>query len=352
MSSTTSAIPSEILSANQKSIEARNVIIELWTHRHEPLYVSRIVDTLSHFIDEKKVFNDIEFYLPQFAHMVIHLDETWNNKILERLAVLLAQASIHTALQLSFILIAAMEDVQPEFSNGVANPQRNPLLFFRCARLLQTIERAVVFGKLEVTDASATDSSVGHIDILHPNSKKQVDKIVDVMDAPTSTTGVLLYKRIERKGFLYSKGWKPRHVVIENRVLYIYHDEHAPMPLRAFPLQGCMIITPDDAKYPYYFELINASTKTKYLLRAQDGASFTHWTTAIKNETDEPPQDVTEVKEETTADGTGDESRGQSLKQTLHAHAADMDKRVETMTVLQKKRFETHHHAINLIKFP
>jgi hypothetical protein len=29
------------------------------------------------FVDEKKVLSEIEFYLPQLAHMIIHLDIDW-----------------------------------------------------------------------------------------------------------------------------------------------------------------------------------------------------------------------------------------------------------------------------------
>jgi phosphatidylinositol 4-kinase B len=260
----------------------------------------------SKFIDEKRVFDDVEFYLPQLAHMVIHLDVDWNNKALERFAILISEASLHTALQLSFILTAAMEDFQPENKHGERNPNGNPTLFFRCARLLQNVERAVVFGAPELTADEeeelgrkhATSKQIEDEDfsarfnhITHDNVIKLVNRIVDSGGSTTDrdqqkTLAMkpenLLYKRIERKGIFYRKPWKSRYVTIEQRVLIIYHDETAPLPLRALPLQGCVLITREDAKYPYYLEIFNPSTQTKFLLRASSQASYDKWLALIR----------------------------------------------------------------------
>ena len=70
----------------------------------------------SKFVDEKRVFNEVEFYLPQLAHMLILLDVDWTSQALERFAIVVCQSSIHAALQLCFLLTAQMEDFQPEVS--------------------------------------------------------------------------------------------------------------------------------------------------------------------------------------------------------------------------------------------
>lgn len=70
-----------------------------------------------YFIDEPRVLKDVEFYLPQFAHAIIlsskRVEET-NREHLDRFIILLCQSSIHIALQLTFMLTAALEDYQPK----------------------------------------------------------------------------------------------------------------------------------------------------------------------------------------------------------------------------------------------
>ena len=72
-------------------------------------------------MDEKKVFSEIEFYLPQFAHWIVHMYEESSDALddLSKFALILSQISTHTALQLTFMLIAYLEDYQPENSDGL-----------------------------------------------------------------------------------------------------------------------------------------------------------------------------------------------------------------------------------------
>lgn len=92
-------------------------------------------------MDEKDVFEELEFYLPQFAHWIVHMHGDASNPMdqMSRFALILSQTSMHTALQLSFMLQAYLEDYQPEFANGMANPNCNPVYFQRCAKLLQVL---------------------------------------------------------------------------------------------------------------------------------------------------------------------------------------------------------------------
>jgi phosphatidylinositol 4-kinase len=96
------------------------------------------------------VFDGIEFYLPQLAHMIIHLEVEWDDAILERFALVIAQQSIHFALQLNWILQGALQDYQPECcdDDGAGpNPSYNPVFYLRCLKLLKNVERCVVYGK-------------------------------------------------------------------------------------------------------------------------------------------------------------------------------------------------------------
>lgn len=50
--------------------------------------------------------------------MIIHLESGWDDAILERFSLVIAQQSIHFALQLNWILAGAIEDYQPELPDG------------------------------------------------------------------------------------------------------------------------------------------------------------------------------------------------------------------------------------------
>lgn len=96
---------------------------------------------LSKFADEKKVFSELEFFLPQIAHWIVHGHNEGPNAMddLGKFALILSQISTHTALQLTFMLKAYLEDYLPETSTGLPNPTRNPVLFCRCSKLLEVI---------------------------------------------------------------------------------------------------------------------------------------------------------------------------------------------------------------------
>lgn len=90
--------------------------------------------------------------------MIIHLEVDWDDAVLERLTLVIAQQSLHFALQLNWILQGALEDYQPELPpdfegeghaaiGGVPNPNYNPDVYSRCLNLLRNVERCVVYGK-------------------------------------------------------------------------------------------------------------------------------------------------------------------------------------------------------------
>ena len=94
------------------------------------------------------MLDGIEFYLPQLAHMIIHLEVEWDDEILERFALVIAQQSIHFALQLNWILQGALQDYHPECSTDqTPNPTYNPKFYTRCLKLLRNVESCVVYGR-------------------------------------------------------------------------------------------------------------------------------------------------------------------------------------------------------------
>ncbi len=187
---------------------------------------------------------------------------------------------MHTALQLSFILTAAMEDNQPEFANGQKNPKCNLFLYSRCARLLQDVERAVIYGGVaqQEDDLRETESvSRGKSRVANSLSKAKTEKIDGIMN------GQMFYKRNSKKDMFHSKGWKQRYFVIDRRVLTCFREAHSVEPLRAIPLQNCSVVVRE--KSPKYgntcFEVINESNNTRFQLRTETEALRTKWVDLI-----------------------------------------------------------------------
>ncbi|CAK9252178.1 unnamed protein product [Sphagnum jensenii] len=230
----------------------------------------------SKFIDERRVYNETEFYLPQLAHLIIHLDDTTASSItsaLENLALTLVKTSIHTAQQLNFILIAALEDYQPEDSLGIKNSNANINRFFRCARLLKRIEQMVVFRQLV---SSVRDSYLSNNQVLQGFGSNDSPLTKD--DSEIRQSGFLLYKRVTRKSMFSSKPWKRRFFSVHYRVLSCYRNADDDDPLRSILLPGCVLDKqPIDIHYSWGLSLYNKTTYIRFNLRALDQASYNSW---------------------------------------------------------------------------
>lgn len=84
--------------------------------------------------------------------MIIHLEVEWDDAILERFALVIAQQSLHFALQLNWILQGALEDYKPELEDGSPNETYSPMFYSRCLKLLKNVERCIVYGKPRAQD--------------------------------------------------------------------------------------------------------------------------------------------------------------------------------------------------------
>ncbi|KAL7512375.1 hypothetical protein ACHAXN_010599 [Cyclotella atomus] len=131
---------------NKGKVPMEKVAMLIWQFRDDPAVVQFMAQFVAKFSGSRQVFDGIEFYLPQIAHMIIHLEASWDEAILERFALVIAQQSQHFALQLTWILEGAIEDYQPETVEGRPNPSYNQLFYQRCITLLSNIERCVVYG--------------------------------------------------------------------------------------------------------------------------------------------------------------------------------------------------------------
>ena len=127
-----------LLTVRFDSFYSKILFVLLHTHTH----------TKQQYAGVRHVLDGIEFYLPQLAHMIIHLEVEWDDEILERFALVIAQQSIHFALQLNWILQGALQDYHPESSiDSTPNPTYNPKYYTRCLKLLRNVESCVVYGR-------------------------------------------------------------------------------------------------------------------------------------------------------------------------------------------------------------
>ena len=256
------------------------------------------------------MFNEIEFYLPQLAHLIIHLEIDWPAQSLERLAIVLSQTSMHTALQLSFMFIAALEDYQPENADGKVNSSANLNNYLRCSRLLQNVERSVVFGLPSLSvdyiqpsrPKSVQIEANAILDSTYLEKMNRVDEIlqatrvlptrpvsgavnsdaITTMGANEPIGGILLYKRVVRKSKLSSKAWKSRYFTIEQQILFCYRDKKSGTPLRSMLIRDFELTVVHREKYEFQFELFSKATGVKFQLRADSETNFDYWVLGIK----------------------------------------------------------------------
>lgn len=212
---------------------------------------------------------------------------------LETLAMVICQTSMHCALQFSFMLIAAMEDYQPEIAKNKKNPTANAFYFARCARLLQDVERAVIYGSPNLTRADekifkarASDAENADLRTFKRAELAQQLSVQMPHSVDSVLNGLLYFKRVERKSMLHSKTWHQRYFVVDQRVLLCFNDIDAVTPKRAISLQNCTVVV--NETHPKYgdtcFEVVNEANGIRYMLRADDAATRSKWVEFLNRE--------------------------------------------------------------------
>ena len=72
------------------------LLLELWSRRKESGAIHAVTDKLITLAHEPSVIDEVEFYLPQFGHLVIHLaDELPDVAALEKFILAVCQVSTH-----------------------------------------------------------------------------------------------------------------------------------------------------------------------------------------------------------------------------------------------------------------
>ncbi|CAM9482335.1 unnamed protein product [Choristocarpus tenellus] len=200
------------LMGDQGNLDMRNVTTLIWVNRKKHAVVETICELLIENSNERTVFNGIEFYLPQLAHMIIHLDVDMPSSALEQFALVVCQQSLHVALQLNFILVAALEDYHEELPDGSPNKNANSVYFNRCAKLLQNVERIIALGapspaRLEELYANGHLSRTEVQARTIADRKRRAEKVIESPRSSFSRSGDgphcgwLWHKRWNKRGF-------------------------------------------------------------------------------------------------------------------------------------------------------
>lgn len=127
---------------SSSALDAGTTTLLLWKCRRDPRLVAAAASWLERHSDAKQAFDGVELYLPQLAHMLVHLDVDWPAGTLERFALVVAQQSPHFALQLHWILRASMEDYAPKADGSGGND----VYYRRCSHLEEDVETVVAHG--------------------------------------------------------------------------------------------------------------------------------------------------------------------------------------------------------------
>jgi phosphatidylinositol 4-kinase len=281
---------------NKGRVPMDKVMMLIWQFRDDPSVVNFMSMFVTKFSGRRDVFDGIEFYLPQLAHMIIHLEANWDDAILERFALIIAQHSLHFALQLNWILQGAIEDYQPEMPNGEQNSNFNALYYTRCVKLLLNIERCVVYGTPRKHELQRLYEK-GQITKSEYDVMEQADRRFnaeqltitqkELLQAGTFG-GDLLYKRLVRRSCCTQKNWKTRYFAVSERMLLCYnvHPSEGGTLIRAMPLEGAVIMeTPgSDAKYDFMFEVHNLNYF--FRMRAANEEELKIWIQVLEEERD------------------------------------------------------------------
>ena len=120
--------------------QLEELVLTLWRKRMEAGAVKTTVGELMKVVKDPAALDAVEFYLPQFAHMIIQLGaDIPDISELEKFVLAACQMSIHVALQFFWIVYASLQEHRPKKGG-------NRGIYARCSRLLLHLEQCVAYG--------------------------------------------------------------------------------------------------------------------------------------------------------------------------------------------------------------
>ncbi|KAF1331972.1 Phosphatidylinositol 3 and 4-kinase-like protein, partial [Globisporangium splendens] len=267
------------------SVDMRILMIALWKNRKNEKFTNELCARLPCLSISKAALDQVEFYLPQLAHMVVHLENELPMEIMEQFVLLLSQSSVYFALQFFWIIYTALDENRPK-RNG------NPRAFARCVQLLLALEQCFVYGSpaAKVASELLTRNSI---------SKDMMDEILSADRRFFAAQSSL--ETHDNSGWLFKKGggtrkmgrrnWTLRWCRIENRILLVFTKPSDSYPRTAFPLDRAQIRVVENKKHPFYFELLHEFSETKMQFAAQSQEELVAWISRLQRHAavPEPP---------------------------------------------------------------
>ncbi|TYZ59834.1 hypothetical protein PybrP1_005470, partial [[Pythium] brassicae (nom. inval.)] len=306
------------------SLDMRGLMIALWKNRKNGAFTAELCARLPYLTINTATLDQVEFYLPQLAHMVVHLEKELPMAAMEQFVLLLSQSSVHFALQFFWIIFAALDENRPKRGGS-------PRTFARCAQLLLALEQCFVYGSPAAKQAS---------ELLTRNSisRDEMDQIVladrrffaaqssleicyegggagpsgadkSAAGGQANTVGGSLGSAgggsaglsAGEGGWLFKKGggtskmgrrnWKLRWCRVENRILLVFTRPSDSNPRTAFPLVRAEIRVVANKKHPFYFELLHELSETRMQFAAQSQEELVAWIALLQKHAaaPEPP---------------------------------------------------------------
>jgi len=221
--------------------------------------------------------DQVEFHLPQFAHLVIHIaEDVPETAVLERFILAVCQVSTHIALQYFWIVYAVLEENNPKHKSdgGAARVYR------RCAELLLHLEQSVVYGC-----GKSADLSEG-LDELMKRCVQVAERTSSwVTDAKADADDVVFEGWLWKKGggtsFGGRRAWSRRYMQMRTRVLYYFASKKGSRPRGSILLSALEVVVPAESKYPYYFELRCRQSGLVLRMRAETEDEMRKWVNAL-----------------------------------------------------------------------
>ncbi|POM62571.1 Phosphatidylinositol 3 and 4-Kinase-like protein [Phytophthora palmivora] len=278
------------------SVDVRLLMISMWKHRSNAPFTVELCQRLCSMPITQPMLDQVEFYLPQLAHMVVHLEQELPMEDMEQFVLLLSQSSVHFALQFFWMIYAALDEHRPKRTGN------NPRTFARCARLLLALEQCFVYGSPAARQASEllTRQSISRDEMEQilladrrffaaQQSSKDTTNTGDGENVAPISGGWLLKKGGGTRT-MGRRNWSMRWCRLEKRILLVFSKPTDSQPRAAIPLHGAKVHVVEN-KRPYYFEITHDFSDTKAKFAAKSADELSTWVAYIqKNATlPEPP---------------------------------------------------------------
>ncbi|OQR97803.1 phosphatidylinositol kinase (PIK-H1) [Achlya hypogyna] len=260
-------------------IDMQSLMQSLWKHRKDAAYTQAVCEELRSIMHTRPMLDQVDFYLPQLAHMVLHLEKELPMDAMEQFVMLLCLSSTHFALQFFWIVYATLDEHRPK-RNG------NPRTFTRCAQLLVILEQCLVYGS-PVSKQAQELLAQKHI------SRMEMDVILkaDRRFFAAQSSAAISTNEETAEGWLFKKGggttklgrrsWHRRWCRIERKILFVYNHRMDMHARNAIPLERASIRILENAKHPHYFEIHHGYSDTTFKFAASSDENLASWVESL-----------------------------------------------------------------------